>query len=171
MSDLGLYLKQLRQQRDRSRRWVERQSRQRYSAERERQISHSYLRQLEEGVRERPNPLKLQTLAEIYEVDYEQLLARAGYLEPAGSRRSLAAVLPATQPSVSAELLTEVTRCLDEHGVHPEYFLRSLTGLSRNSLALVSRLVTTLSIQESQPRRAGQQEPATGHLRPHRSPG
>ena len=73
MSTLGTYLKQVRQQKDRSRRWVERQSRTRYPTERECHISHSYLRQIKEGLRDRPNPLKLQTLAEIYQVDYPSL--------------------------------------------------------------------------------------------------
>ena len=81
MTSLGNYLKQLRKQQDRSRRWVERQTRILYPDDRKRQISHSYLRQIEEGLRERLHPLKLQSLAEVYGIDYKKLLEVAGYLE------------------------------------------------------------------------------------------
>lgn len=151
MSKLGEYLKALRQQRDRSRRWVERQSRTRYASDRQRQVSHSYLGQIEEGVCERPSPLKLQTLAEVYEVDYGELMAAAGYLE-SWAKVSLVPE-PSEQPEDQPEqegLVREAMAWLERNGVHSAYFLRSLTGLSNESLNLVNRLVTSLSIHEKQ---------------------
>lgn len=151
MSALGRHLRQLRQQRDRSRRWVERQSRIRYPAEKERHISHSYLRQIEEGLRERPNPMKLQTLAEIYAVDYHELLAVAGYLKREAHDPPAAEPDPGqADQQPHRALVDQATEWLEGNGIRSEYFLRSLTGLSKESLALVSRLVTTLSIQEKQ---------------------
>lgn len=146
MSQLGKLLKQLRQDLDRSRLWVERQSRQRHPNDKERHISHSYLRQLEEGMRQYPNPLKLQTLAELYQAEYGQLMAVAGYLDPPSATPPSSSTLPSSEPDAAQA----ARKWLEANGVNFDYFLRGLTGLSKDSLALVSRMVATWSIKERQ---------------------
>lgn len=148
MSDLGRYLKQLRMSQDRSRRWVEKRSRELYPKDKERHISHSYLRQLEEGIRDNPAKLKLHTLAEIYGVPPGQVLAAAGYLE-GGQEMPLPA--SASQGSEERhELAGKMFDLLEGGGIHPEYFIRAMLGLSQDSLYIVNRLVTTLSVKEAQ---------------------
>lgn len=151
MSKLGRHLKQLRLDRDRPRRWVERQSKARYPHSRECHVSHSYLRQMEEGVRQRPNPRKLQTLAEIYEVDYRELMAAAGYLDAAESSLPVLSFESGEQDLDDQQKLVATTKnWLESNDIHFSYFLRGLTSLSKDSLVLVNRLVTTLGIQEKQ---------------------
>lgn len=150
MAALADKLKQLRSERSRSRLSVERESRQRYPEERERHVSHSYLRQMEEGLRARPNPLKLLTLAEIYGVSYRELMVAAGYLEDVGQALE-AASLPATSAPAWTdrdELVSSAREWLEVNGVHFDYFLRALTRLSRESLVLTNRLVTGWAIKE-----------------------
>ena len=151
MTPLGPFLKHLRQQHDRSRRWVERKSKELFPRDKVRHISHSYLRQIEEGLREGPNPLKLKTLAKIYRIDYAELLHRAGYLDDELATLAQSGQEMAAQ---SAETRLEKARQLIEHlenqGIRPEFFLNGILGLSAESLQLISRMVTTLSLQEKQ---------------------
>jgi len=79
MSKLGEYLKQLRKEKDRPRRWVERQSKIIYPNDKRMYVSHCYLRQIEEGIQDKPSAIKLKTLAEIYKADYNELMRLAGY--------------------------------------------------------------------------------------------
>lgn len=102
-------------------------------------------------MRQRPNPLKLLTLAEIYEVEYADLMSAAGYLCSERSHQHVPGPEEAHEGSESLQSLVDAAKdWLEGNGVHFSYLLRGLTGLSRESLALVSRLVTTLSIQEKQ---------------------
>lgn len=146
MSDLGTYLRQLREQKERSRRWTERQSRLLFPKEKARQISHAYLRQIEEGKRINPNPLKLKTLAELYGVDYRQVLAAAGYLESEITGLALPETGTALEPKL--ELARKVIEFLESKGIHSEYFMNSVLGLNDESVHVINRLITTLSIQE-----------------------
>lgn len=142
----GAHLKQFREARDRSRRWVEKQARALYPNDRERQICHSYLRQIEEGRIARPNPLKLKSLAEIYGVDYREVLAKAGYLDPELRDQQEVTARP---PRVrTLELAAEMVDWLEANHVHPDYFINAVMGLTAESLHIVSRLVTTLSVHE-----------------------
>lgn len=50
------------------------------------QVSNAYLSQLETGKIQQPSPTVLNTLAEIYEIDYIQLMQLAGYLPASSSR-------------------------------------------------------------------------------------
>jgi transcriptional regulator with XRE-family HTH domain len=152
MTRLGSYLKQLREQKDRSRHWVERQSRLLYPEEKERQISHSYLRQIEEGMRERPNPLKLQTLAEAYGVDYRRILGAAGYLTDEFTSLGPDTLQEGKRGGQEADLALahRLIDWLENRGLHSGYFMNSIMRLSDESLHLVNRLITTLSVQESQ---------------------
>jgi transcriptional regulator with XRE-family HTH domain len=156
MSQLGAYIKHLRAEHDRSRRWVEKRSRELYPQDRERHISHSYLRQIEEGMRDRPNPLKLQTLAEIYGVEYSVLLAVAGYLESQtaapqpGVEVAGEPVEGGAKPESRLEAARRLIEWLEKRGIHSEYFMNSIMGLSEESLHIVNRLITTLSVQERQ---------------------
>ena len=149
MTDLGRELRRLREGVARSIRWVERRSKQAYPAERGRQISHTYLRQIEEGIQCRPSPGKLRTLAEIYGVEYQHLLTLAGILD------SLPADADGTgDPDMAERPVRELCRRLQSQGIRPEYFMKAVTDLPDESLSIVHRLITTLSVQsKAKPRR------------------
>ena len=68
--DFGQYLRELRRVRRLTLRQVEEQS----------GVSNSYLSQVEHGHIRQPSPRVLQQLAEAYDVPYERLMARAGYI-------------------------------------------------------------------------------------------
>ncbi len=70
--DLGQYLRELRRVRRLTLREVEEQS----------GVSNSYLSQVEHGRIRQPSPHVLQKLAVAYDVPYERLMARAGYIQP-----------------------------------------------------------------------------------------
>ena len=46
----------------------------------QREVSNAYLSQLENGKIKKPSPNILHALAEVYKTDYEDLMARAGYI-------------------------------------------------------------------------------------------
>lgn len=69
---LGQYLASIRMDRKMSLRSVEEKSC--------KEVSNAYLSQLENGKIQQPSPSVLHTLAEIYDVDYLQLMELAGYL-------------------------------------------------------------------------------------------
>ncbi len=50
-------------------------------------VSNAYLSQIENGKIRKPSPNILHSLAEIYAISFENLMAKAGYLMPS-SRRS-----------------------------------------------------------------------------------
>jgi len=50
------------------------------------EVSNAYLSQLENARIVNPAPRILHALAEVYEVPYEKLMERAGYLQPADTR-------------------------------------------------------------------------------------
>jgi transcriptional regulator with XRE-family HTH domain len=52
------------------------------------EVSNAYLSQLETGKIQQPSPNVLNTLADIYEIDYIQLMELAGYLSAAKARQS-----------------------------------------------------------------------------------
>jgi transcriptional regulator with XRE-family HTH domain len=81
--DFGQYLRELRRVRRLTLREVEEQS----------GVSNSYLSQVEHGRIRQPSPHVLQKLAVAYDVPYERLMARAGYIRPGGG-------LPVTQGQV-----------------------------------------------------------------------
>ncbi len=70
---LGTYLRELRRARRLTLREVEEKS----------TVSNSYLSQVENGRILQPSPHVLQNLAAAYDVPYEHLMARAGYIRPA----------------------------------------------------------------------------------------
>src|SRR5689334_2837536 len=72
IEDFGRYLRELRQVRRLTLREVEEQS----------GVSNSYLSQVENGRIRQPSPHVLQKLAVAYDVPYEGLMARAGYIRP-----------------------------------------------------------------------------------------
>ena len=49
-------------------------------------VSNAYLSQIENDHIQKPSPNILHALAELYAVDYENLMERAGYISPAKSR-------------------------------------------------------------------------------------
>jgi transcriptional regulator with XRE-family HTH domain len=69
----GTYLRDLRRARRLTLREVEERS----------GVSNSYLSQVENGRILQPSPHVLQKLGEAYDVPYEHLMARAGYIRPA----------------------------------------------------------------------------------------
>jgi len=52
------------------------------------EISNAYLSQLETGKIESPSPRILYSLAQVYDVSYESLMQRAGYIVPSKSKRT-----------------------------------------------------------------------------------
>ncbi|MCC7262503.1 MAG: HAD-IIA family hydrolase [Candidatus Latescibacteria bacterium] len=83
MNQFGEFILKQRQLKDRSRRWVERQSKLLFPDEPERHISHVYLKQLEEGRSSNPSLLKLRTLSAILGINEKKLLGVAGYFDEA----------------------------------------------------------------------------------------
>jgi len=77
---LGQYLASIRLDRKMSLRQVEEAS--------GKEVSNAYLSQLETGKIQQPSPNVLNTLADIYEIDYIQLMELAGYLPSAKTRDS-----------------------------------------------------------------------------------
>jgi len=51
-------------------------------------VSNSYLSQLENGKISRPSPNILHSLATVYDVPYENLMERAGYIAPTDSKET-----------------------------------------------------------------------------------
>lgn len=143
MGDLSVLLKGIRQRLDRPMRWVERRSKELYPEDKKRQISHTYLRQLESGEHAQPNPTKLQTLASIYNVDYGELMTAAGYAEQQGTGNWDDIGLDQSE----IELIKKMLARLREHNIRPAYFLNSIIGLTDESLSIVHRLITTMGIQ------------------------
>ena len=77
---LGLYLKTTRQGLEMSLRAVEKATNS--------QVSNAYLSQLETGKVAKPSAHVLHQLAAVYGVDYQELMTRAGYLNPATAKKS-----------------------------------------------------------------------------------
>ncbi len=77
---LGQYLASIRQDRKMSLRQVEEAS--------GKEVSNAYLSQLETGKIVQPSPNVLNTLSEIYAIDYIQLMELAGYLAPSAARKA-----------------------------------------------------------------------------------
>jgi transcriptional regulator with XRE-family HTH domain len=57
----------------------------------DKEVSNAYLSQLETGKIENPSPHILHTLAQVYDVSYENLMQRAGYIVPARTSRAAGA--------------------------------------------------------------------------------
>jgi len=69
-------------------------------------VSNAYLSQLEHGKIKKPSPNVLHSLAEVYVVPYEALMAKAGYLLPSqeeGRRRRRLAVFAIDNLTVEEE--------------------------------------------------------------------
>lgn len=77
---LSQYLASIRLDRKMSLRQVEEAS--------NKKISNAYLSQLETGKIQQPSPTVLNALADIYKIDYIQLMELAGYLPAMGDRDS-----------------------------------------------------------------------------------
>lgn len=75
---LGQYLASIRHDRKMSLRQVEEAS--------NKEVSNAYLSQLETGKIVQPSPGILNTLSEIYKIDYVQLMELAGYLPQSTTR-------------------------------------------------------------------------------------
>jgi transcriptional regulator with XRE-family HTH domain len=69
----------------------------------EKKVSNAYLSQLEKGKISGPSPHILHSLAQVYDVDYEKLMERAGYFSP---RHPSSSVKKPTLRSHSIENLT-----------------------------------------------------------------
>ncbi|MCK1656504.1 helix-turn-helix transcriptional regulator [Bradyrhizobium sp. 151] len=77
---LGQYLASIRADRGLSLREVERET--------EKVVSNAYLSQIETDQIKRPNPNILHALAQLYDVPYDGLMERAGFVAPTRSRRT-----------------------------------------------------------------------------------
>ncbi len=80
MKKLGEYLKAQREEKNYGSHFVAEESKRLYPDDKQRQISFSYLCAVERGTVKEVFPLKLRTLAEIYDESYLYLLYLAGYL-------------------------------------------------------------------------------------------
>ena len=109
---LSAYLRQIRSERQLSLRDVQRLAKdKKLGAE----LSSGYLSMLERNGVKEPSPRILHTLASIYEVDYIDLMRRAGYIPSEsgsrGSRPTFAAFMGASQ--LSQEQKDRVQRMID----------------------------------------------------------
>ena len=77
---LGAYLKSLRAGARMSLRAVEEAT--------GKEVSNAYLSQLENGRIAKPSPHILHALSEVYDVSYQKLMERAGYISPSRKRGS-----------------------------------------------------------------------------------
>lgn len=77
---LGDYLRNLRESREMSVRMVEEKIAQLFPEQKQYQLSHMYLHQLEKG-KTNPSPAKLKALSKVYGESYEFMLYKAGFLE------------------------------------------------------------------------------------------
>lgn len=75
---LGQYLQSIREDRHMTLRQVEKAT--------DREISNAYLSQIEQDKIKKPSPNILHALAEIYGIEYENLMEMAGYITPAKGR-------------------------------------------------------------------------------------
>ncbi len=75
---LGQYLASIREDRKLSQRAVEKQT--------NKIVSNAYLSQIENDQIKKPSPNILHALAELYDVPYENLMERAGFVAPTRSR-------------------------------------------------------------------------------------
>lgn len=75
---LGQYLASIRDDRGITLREVEKQT--------NKVVSNAYLSQIENDQIKKPNPNILNALAELYEIPYEDLMERAGFVVPTRSR-------------------------------------------------------------------------------------
>lgn len=80
VKELGQYLKGKREEKSYGSHFVADESKRLYPNNKQRQISFSYLCAVERGTVKEVFPLKLKTLAEIYDESYLYLLYLAGYL-------------------------------------------------------------------------------------------
>jgi transcriptional regulator with XRE-family HTH domain len=80
MNKLAIYLKQVREKLRLSTRDVAEAAKRKYPHNKQRQISFPYLNRMESGKVKEFSPLKLKTLAEIYDENYLYLLYLAGIL-------------------------------------------------------------------------------------------
>jgi len=77
---LGQYLASIRDDRGLSQRDVEKQT--------NKVVSNAYLSQIENDQIKKPSPNILNALAELYDISYENLMGRAGFVMPTRSRGS-----------------------------------------------------------------------------------
>jgi len=54
----------------------------------DKEVSNGYLSQLEHDRITKPSPHVLHTLADVYAIEYEVLMEKAGYIKDAGNRKS-----------------------------------------------------------------------------------
>ena len=80
MNKLSMHLKEIRERKNLGSHAVEEESKRRYPKDKRRQISFAYLCAVERGDATEISPLKLKTLAEIYDESYLHFLYLAGYL-------------------------------------------------------------------------------------------
>lgn len=76
---LGEYLASIRNDRNLSLRAVEERT--------NKQVSNAYLSQIETGKIQQPSPNILHALAELFEIDFEKLMEKAGYITPTAARQ------------------------------------------------------------------------------------
>ncbi len=115
---LGQYLASIRMDRKMSLRSVEEKS--------GKEVSNAYLSQLENGKIQQPSPSILNTLAEIYGVDYLQLMELAGYLSATAAHSAAqrhGRIATFSEHNLSSDEEEELLRYLQ--------FMRSKTTISK----------------------------------------
>lgn len=75
---LGKYLASIRNDRGLSLRTVEEKT--------QKQVSNAYLSQIENDKIQQPSPNILHALADLYEINFEMLMEKAGYITPTSAR-------------------------------------------------------------------------------------
>lgn len=136
MNKLGVFLKKLRKNAGLSIREVEQCIKNDYAQESKYHISHTYLRNLENGEYVSPNPFKLKALCSAYNVSYEKLLCLAGYLDQENTNTEF------------MDLCSRLFEHLEAEDVNPVYFVQAMLDLGPESLSLVNRTLSMLVVQE-----------------------
>jgi transcriptional regulator with XRE-family HTH domain len=136
MNRLGTFLRKLRENAGFSIREVEQRVRKDYCEESKYQVSHTYLRNLENGAYLSPNPFKLKALCSVYGANYEKVLYLADYIE----EKNLDVEFQ--------ELCVRLFEHLEAEDVNPVYFVQALLDLGPTSLSLINRTLSMLVVQE-----------------------
>ena len=136
MTKLGKFLKQLRKNAGFSIRDVEGMVKEIHPQDSKYQVSHTYLRKLENGAYLSPNPFKLKALCSVLGANYEQVLYLADYLDEREVNTEF------------QELCDKMVKHLEAEDINPVYFVQALLDLGPTSLSLINRTLSMLVVQE-----------------------
>jgi transcriptional regulator with XRE-family HTH domain len=163
MPSLGPLLKKLRRERGYSRPKVERLSQQHFPDRQSCHVSVACLRRLEDGRAKNTDALRLRALANIYQISTAQLLDAGDVFNRAYAisitlQQCPEAVFELLSASPQIERARQVMDWLEAKDIQAEFFFNHLMNLNDESLALLQRLLVSLSVGETKTRAASRQQ-------------